>query len=1047
MFTLLSRQRFIPALILVFGMAVSLGVASVLNHALRANDEERLQRYASAAHQAVEERIITYIAMLRSTAGFFTSRPELTHQEFETYVAQLGLHSHYAGVQGIGYSQRIDEQNIEAFEQAQRKGRFEDFSVWPDTPRDEYHSITYLEPLDQRNRTAIGYDMHSEPKRRMAMDQARDTGDVAMTDRLILVQEIHDDVQPGFNIYLPIYSGSNLETVAQRRAALRGFIYSPFRAGDLFENIFTDPLFVDFAVYTSELSEPATLLYATADPATSSSADSGFQRTARLQSGNSNWHITYWPAEQFVYSHTWWIFASVLLLGGLISTGLALLSYKERRARRETELSERHFRNIFETQFQFLTIVSPKGDIVNVNTLLLRLAAADRTSVLGKPIWQAPWWGDDLKDEELWRTRFSEVRTLKRPLNTTDQMCLAGESLRIVESAMTAVADRAGRVEFYLLQAHDITDHHRTERRLKEETQTLEALNRLGRSLSSKLDSNELMGLATKRARALSGASVACFLYRQRSVDDSTDLVTAVSGIPEEIFEAEYRSLGSHLFHLTLKERRTILVRDLFDQEAPVIPLPPMLSPDGDFAFRSLLAVPVISRNDDVIGALVLGNSEPAAFSEREVQIMEGITAQTAIGIDNARLYETLTQSEEKFRQLAEAAEAANQAKSEFLANMSHEIRTPVNVITGLTAVMSEDTTADQRARFLATMQASSRQLLELINDLLDLSKIEAGSLELERQPFMFGELLRDVGLIYGEAARQKGLELERDIADAQVLPALLGDPLRLKQVLINLLDNAIKFTAAGKVAIRIRKQHETAETVQLLITVEDTGVGISPEARPLIFGMFNQADSSITRRFGGTGLGLAITRNLIEQMNGSITVESDEGAGSKFIIDLTLAKIQSQVMVASSAKDAIARLPDVSSTKEEHCQLLVVEDYEPNRLVLDSMLKLLGYKSIHFAETGTEALAMFDETQFDLILMDIQMPGMDGLSVTREMRDREMEAARQAAVIIGVTAHALADDRQRCLDAGMNSYLAKPYTIESLKALLQHYLHGRACI
>ena len=483
----------------------------------------------------------------------------------------------------------------------------------------------------------------------------------------------------------------------------------------------------------------------------------------------------------------------------------------------------------------------------------------------------------------------------------------------------------------------------------------------------------------------------------------------------------------------------------MLSQEELIRTIPAALRNDSGFAFRSYLAVPVISRTDQVIGALVLGNAGENAFSERELQIVEGITAQTAIGIDNARLYETLTLSEEKFRQLAEAAEAANHAKSEFLANMSHEIRTPVNVITGLTLVMTDDATPEQRKRFLSTMQASSRQLLALINDLLDLSKKEAGGLQLESKAFRLADLLQDVVMIYSEAARQKGLDFERDLVDVQKLPALLGDALRVKQVLINLLDNAIKFTAAGKVIIRIAVSHDSRDAVQLHVTVADTGVGISDSARHLIFGKFNQADSSITRRFGGTGLGLAITRNLIEQMGGTIDVASIEGKGSSF--NLTLPMLKASVQDLTTAQDdEVAPSTEGIARQTSSCKLLIVEDYEPNRLVLESMLKLLGYSSVAFAETGPEALTVTEAGEFDLILMDIQMPVMDGLSVTRIIREREASSGRKPAIIIGVTAHALADDRQRCLDAGMNNYLAKPYTIESLKSLLYHSLHTSAC-
>ena len=534
-------------------MITTLVVATTFGRALRTHDRERLQRHASVAHQVIEERITTYITMLRSTAGFFASSHQLSHAEFRAYVQQLGLESHYAGVQGIGYSHRIRDQSVEAFEQTQRKGPFENFRVWPDSPRQIYHSITYLEPLDDRNKAAIGFDMYSNDVRRRAMVQARDSGDIAMSGRLILVQEINADVQPGFIIYLPIFANRTDDnppaTVKERQLLLKGFIYSPFRARDLFQAVFREPLLVDFAVFTGQPDENDNLLYSTIDPSRYRQVHEYFQRTTTLQPGNAGWQVRYWPASSFEYSHTWFAFLGVIVLGMLISTGLAWLSYRERSARRKTALSERYFRNIFETQFQFLTTLSPQGYITNVNSLLLQLAHVDRSTVVGKPIWEAPWWGDDLRDEQSWRSRFSAV--VEQPLNSTDQMCLADGTVRTVDSAMTAVTDRAGRINFYLLQSHDITDHHQTEQRLKEETRTLEALNRLGRALSSKLDSNELMALATRRARALSGAEIACFLYRHYRDGSTDDAVAALSGIPQGVFAEKYQPLGKELFNLT----------------------------------------------------------------------------------------------------------------------------------------------------------------------------------------------------------------------------------------------------------------------------------------------------------------------------------------------------------------------------------------------------------------------------------------------------------------------------------------------------------------
>ena len=371
-----------------------------------------------------------------------------------------------------------------------------------------------------------------------------------------------------------------------------------------------------------------------------------------------------------------------------------------------------------------------------------------------------------------------------------------------------------------------------------------------------------------------------------------------------------------------------------------------------------------------------------------------------------------------------ERAEAANQAKSRFLATMSHEIRTPMNVVTGLATVLAHTKLDDHQQKIVDTLRTNADLLLKLINDLLDISRIEDDHIELESIPFQVSAILQDIRVMFEQDIERKGLSLR--IEDETQGLWMLGDRSRLQQVLMNLVSNALKFTDSGEIAVEahIRQARGTGtdETCSLMIQVHDSGIGISPDKLPAIFEKFTQADESITRRFGGSGLGLSIARSLVELMGGDVVVESDPGTGSSFTVTLDLPRATAPEKPAEPAPDyhAPAAADGVKPT------VLIVEDYEPNIMVLNLMLEELGYEAVA-ATSGREALNLIETSPpFHAILMDVQMHGMDGLDTTRHIREGEQSGVPRHT-IIGVTAHALAGDRERCLAAGMDDYISKP--------------------
>ena len=375
------------------------------------------------------------------------------------------------------------------------------------------------------------------------------------------------------------------------------------------------------------------------------------------------------------------------------------------------------------------------------------------------------------------------------------------------------------------------------------------------------------------------------------------------------------------------------------------------------------------------------------------------------------------------------AAEAASQAKTEFLANMSHEIRTPMNAIIGLSTLLGASKPLTQKQQdFIRTLQLSADSLLALINDLLDISKIEARSIEIEQIPFDVARTLQEVISMMAARVREKGLTFTSDVECAENR-MFIGDPNRFRQIVLNLCSNAVKFTETGGVHMSVTCQADQAGRETLCISIRDTGIGIAPDKIGSIFDKFSQADSSISRKYGGTGLGLAITKTLVEILGGTISVESEPGVGSVFTVCLPFAITEIQ----TEAEAGRAVRP--SGEARGHTVLLV-EDYEPNVFVALSFLEAFGYAG-HVASNGLEAFELATVGDYAAILMDVQMAGMNGLEATGLIREFERQNGRPRVPIIGMTAHALSGDRERCLAAGMDDYLPKPFNPDDMHDML----------
>ncbi|MBW3563677.1 MAG: CHASE domain-containing protein [Acidobacteria bacterium] len=987
------RRGFIPAIILITSLVATGLTAWYVSSTNRDRDQRRIRNAAEGVRDSIQDRIELHVNLLLGTAGLFASNDQVTEEDFRSYVERLNLETRHPGVQGVGYSARIrkgEELDIGNVVHS----RLSDIEFWPATDAPEFHAILFLEPLDERNRAAIGYDMFSESTRRAAMVRARDTGQPTASGRVTLVQEIDDDVQSGFLIYVPVYAGERTsETVEERRENLQGFVHSPFRVTDLLRGVFGTEIRpqVAFRVYDGSI-EDEQLIYQSPqwERSAADSRAEALRTTMPLEVEGRTWILEFVPSLAFIaYSPRDQV--PLILAGGLfISLLLYLLSRSQSQARRSAEQlasdlrdanelleqSERRMRRLVEANIIGIAFGNEQGEIIDANDAFFDLIGLDvyTTDALTMEQLTPP---DQLPAD---RRAFSLMRKTGQygPWEKT-LLRVDGTPVPVLMGIAQLPESENHWVGFVL----GLQELKRIELELREEKETLETITRVNQEISAELLSKGVIRTVVDASTRLCGARWGAFIPNPESSS------------------LEDLSHGSLPFDPGSALGRTVSSGELVRLEDAAHHFPVREDPP----VRSYLGVPLISRSGEILGGLILAHPQPARFGSREEQIVRGLAAQAAVAIDNARLFE-------EARRERNVAEEANRAKDSFLASLSHELRTPMTAILGWVRMLEIGIEGEEYEEAVSAIQRSARIQAQLIEDLLDVSRITSGKLRIEPQPVALRSVLEDAvdAILPQFAHHDVSIDVDSEPLDGIIVSA---DRARLQQAFWNLLSNAIKFSPEnGRVEVR-----SIVTPSSVTIEIQDWGEGIDPEVLPRIFERFRQADASSTRSFGGLGLGLAIVEYVIETHGGKVKAESPgRGRGSTFSITLP----RSDAILTDSESQDEGDLVPLTGRK-----VLVVEDEPDVRSFVAVLLRQCGATVVAVDSAAAAIDALEKTSDFDVIVSDIAMPKQDGKEMIR--RIRQMPTYASALPAIALTAYARLDDRDAILAAGFNRYHLKP--------------------
>jgi PAS domain S-box-containing protein len=1007
--------------------------------------ENRFTNYTQDVRSLIQNRMLNYQQALSGGVALFAASEQVNREEWANYIDKLNIGMYYPGIQGIGVSIPISDRDKETHVRQIRAEGFPQYEIKPKGRRDEYTAIIYLEPFDERNQKAFGFDMYSEAVRRQAMVMARDTGKAALSGRVELVQETTEDKQAGFLLYLPIYKSTySLETVEERRRAFSGYVYSPFRARDLMQGIIQSEVStVNFRLYDGAGVDKSSLLYNGKNALSSDDEHfkPAFRRSEVIQVAGRDWTLVYTSTSVFEATLDRSFPNIIAGVGGLLSILLFFLGRMlmtshqttvrlnyEASARQEAEDSLKVLNRELESRVNKRTKELKRQEELNRMLLeslsegVVACGADGNLTLFNRTARQ--WHGTDSLSTlpELWSNDYNLyegdgltpmmieniplLRAFSGEYIKNEQLCIIakGQQPRFVLVSGAPIYDFDGKRLGAVVAMHDVTENRRHERRFSdifefapdamlmidkegrisqanshsevvfgwgkevlkgllieillpglysdirdyffanEELNKSERVKQLSTIARRKGKENFPVDISLSSVESEKGLQIAVAIrditQRIQSERKNTEAMAMLNSIEDGAFIFDPETLR----HSYVNEGAVCQLGYSREELLTLTPVDFKINYDED-RYRKLLE-PLLNGEQQVVHISTVhkhkdGHTIPVEVSLQSLFLPGGKRRCISMVRDVTERHQALRQLEEaanqqklanivieqerkklaqrvsertaslrmtnkKLDQARTEAEQSSLAKSAFLAAMSHEIRTPMNGVIGMLEVLSHSRLDTHQLDEVKIIHDSAFALLRLIDDILDFSKIEAGKLDLEQLPVSAEEIIEGICTSLASISEKQNVDLQLFITPD--LPNhILSDPIRLRQIFYNLIGNAIKFSSErperrGKVSIRVNIVDR-----EMVVNVQDNGIGMSPDTLAMLFTSFSQAESSTTRRFGGSGLGLAISKRLVDLMNGSITVKSQLGEGSTFTVSLPFEIYQ---------KEPLSPLPVLSDTK-----------------------------------------------------------------------------------------------------------------------------------
>ncbi|WP_157038947.1 PAS domain S-box protein [Rhodopseudomonas palustris] len=972
---------------MVTGVVASLLLSAVIEYGVSrknaATAEQKFESLASDFIYRLKERVGTYRFELLAARGVIAVAGEaISFDTFHRYAETRNFISEFPGARGFGFVRPVAPQDVEAFVARMRANGLPTYGVKQLAPHEGVrYLVTYLEPHDL-NGTALGIDLASEAKRKTAADAAAASGQATMTAPIELLPI--SGMDRGFLVLLPVYrSGDPVTTEEQRRRALVGWTFTPVDIYAILAELDSGAGEFGFSV-SDDGGAPFHTVGAPRDSSLSlPTRDISFGMYGRT------WKIAFWALPPFIESlslpNPWLPFAMTLAIGLLVTALVNLqMFYQARRAEQTIERSR--LAAIVEGSNDAILAKSVDGIVIDWNKAAERLFGYSSHEAVGSKVYDliVP---EDRREEELRmleRMRHGDPMTYFR----TRRIRRDG-SLVDVAISLSPIRSEVGALIGIASAARDITELVAAEKQIRE----------LNASLERQVADRTAM---LEKSMTLQTAILERAAYAV--------IATNVDGTITLFNPAAERMLGYKAEELI--GRATAM---LFHDPQELLDRADAMRRQGIEVGSGQRVVQALLAHNDPDTSLwtyvgKTGNRIPVRLTLCRLRTKDG-TDLGVLGIA-VDLTEQL-KYEDELKAARASAEQAGAAKADFLANMSHEIRTPLNGIIGYADLALEDQTlVPTTRRQVERIFEASDSLRVIIDDILDFSKIEACGLKLESKPLYLTELIDNCVSIIQPKAEEKGLKL---LATARDTPAvLMGDAARLRQVLLNLMNNAVKFTSAGSVELIVSCVSRADPMVRLRIAVVDTGIGISKVDQQGLFKRFSQADETISRKYGGTGLGLAISQRIVQAMQSELKIDSDQGRGSTFYFEVEL-PIAERIDIEGRES------PVLNGPRR---RILVVDDVEMNRDLCKSMLGRIGHE-VDLADSGSTAIAMACARSYDLIFMDVQMGEMDGMEATR--RIRTLRGSACTVPIIALTANVLPKQVERYKAAGMDDHIGKP--------------------